>query len=305
MKKTLAAGKSGWILFLVVLVFPSACVFAKNLDQQLIAVAKRGDAAQVENLLERGAAVNAREHNGQLTLMNYTALMWAAYKGHGNVVKVLLAHGADISVRDSEKRTPLMMAASAGHLDIVRMLADAGADIHARSNYSDTALFMAASGGHRAVLAWLIEKGAAVDEVNDTGETALMAAALRGHTRVVEILVKSGARVDAMDETGSTALMMASMGVLYQDGGSAETARLLLASGADVNRSNDVGITALIGAASRGNTAVVRELLAAGADRKAQIFHGQDKGETALSLALRNNHQETAELLRTYSKTAK
>lgn len=95
MKKTIAAGKSGWILFLVVLALPAACGFAKNLDQQLIAAAKRGDAAQVEHLLERGAAVNAREVNGQLTRMRYTALMWASYKGHGNVVKVLLACGAD------------------------------------------------------------------------------------------------------------------------------------------------------------------------------------------------------------------
>lgn len=304
MKKTIAAGKRGWILFLVVLVLPSACGFAVNLDQQLIAAAKRGDAAQVESLLERGAAVNARELNGQLTLMRYTALMWASYKGHGNVVKVLIARGADISLRDSESRTSLMMAASGGHLDIVRMLADAGADIHARSNYSDTALFMAASGGHRAVLAWLIEKGAAVDAASDTGETPLMAAALRGHTQAVEILMKKGARVDAIDGTGSTALIMASMGVLHEGGGSAETVRLLLASGADVNHSNDDGTTALIGAASRGNTAVVRELLSAGADREARISYGQHKGETALSLALRNHHNEAAELLQTYGETA-
>lgn len=305
MKKNITAQGSCLVVFLLVIMHPSACLFAKNLDQRLIDAAKQGDAAQVENLLARGADVNARETNGQLTLMRYTALIWAAYKGNRDVVKILLVHGADVCVSDRENRTPLMMAASAGHLDIVRMLADAGADIQAKSNHHDTALLMAASGGHHQVVSWLIKKGVAVDAANDIGETALMAAALRGHTLAVEVLLKSGARTDAIDETGSTALMMASMGVLYKGGGSAETVRLLIARGADVNRSNDDGITALIGAASRGNTAVVRELLAAGADRRARIFYGQDKGETALSLALRNNHKETAELLQTYGKAAR
>jgi ankyrin repeat protein len=305
MKKTITAQGSCFIVFLLVIILPSACLFAKNLDQRLIAAAKAGDAARVENLLARGADVNAREINGQLTLMRYTALIWAAYKGHRNVVKILLAHGADVHAPDSENRTPLMMAASAGHLDIAWMLADAGADIHAKSNYHDTALLTAASGGHHKVVIWLIKKGAAVDAANDIGETALMAAALRGHTLIVDVLLKSSARIDAIDEAGSTALIMASMGILYEGGGSSETVRLLIARGADVNRSNDNGITALIGAASRGNTAVVRELLKAGADRESRIFFGQDKGETALSLALRNNHKETAELLQSYGKAAK
>lgn len=302
MKKTINLQRGLLAVFLLVLMLSSACVFAENLDQQLIAAAKQGDASKVENLLARGADVNAREINGQLTLMRYTSLMWAAYKGHRDVVKILLAHGADIHASDSENRTPLMMVTSAGHLDIARMMADAGADINAKSNHHDTALLMAASGGHHKVVSWLIKKGAVVDAVNDMGETALMAAALRGHTLTVEVLLKSGARID---KTGNTVLIKASIGVLHKGGGSAETVRLLIAHGADVNQSDDNGITALIGAASRGNTSVVRELLIAGADREKRILSGQDRGETALSLALRNNHKETAELLQTCGKAAR
>lgn len=305
MKKTIAAGKRGWILFLVVLVFPSACVFAKNLDQQLIAAAKRGDATHVENLIERGANVNAREKNGQLTLRRCTALMWAAYNGHMPVVAILLAHDAEVDACDDNQRTALILAAERGHKDIAQRLLVAGANIRAVSKEKDTVLIVAARGGHETTVKWLLGKGVAVNSANDMGETALMAAALRGHTGTVKALLSGGARIDVVDTMGNNALILASTGVLYRGGGSAETVRLLLTHGANVNISNNKGLTALIGAASRGNTDAVKELLSAGADTTVKISVGKNKGETALSLALRNNHQETAELLQTCSKSTK
>jgi hypothetical protein len=47
------------------------------------------------------------------------------------------------------------------------------------------------------------------------------------------------------------------------------------------------------------------EAKGAGADREAKIIFGQDEGETALSLALRNNHTETARLLQMEFRTIK
>ncbi|MDD2671058.1 MAG: ankyrin repeat domain-containing protein [Syntrophales bacterium] len=283
---------------LMALLATAACAFGDR-DQRMITAAGLGDAARVESLLKRGADVNARETGGQLTFMRYTALMRAAGKGHTAAVRVLLARGADIHAGDSEGRTALMMAAQGGHQAIAEMLVGAGANIHARSRQDDTALIAAARGGHEGTIRWLLKRRAAVNAANDLGETALMAAALRGHARAVEALLGGGARTEMIDEMGNTALILASTGVLYEGGGSAETVGVLLEHGADVNRSNDEGVTPLIGAAARGNIEVVRVLLAAGADREARIFFGRDRGETALSLAIRNKHTETARILQT------
>ena len=55
--------------------------------------ARSGNADVVEQLLAKGANVNARAARGQ------TALMWAVAQKHPDVVKVLLAHGADVHAR--------------------------------------------------------------------------------------------------------------------------------------------------------------------------------------------------------------
>ncbi len=55
--------------------------------------ARSGKADVVEQLLPKGANANARAARGQ------TALMWAAAQRHPEVVKVLLAHGADVHAR--------------------------------------------------------------------------------------------------------------------------------------------------------------------------------------------------------------
>lgn len=290
---------------MLLLLLPIGCLSAKDRDQQMISAAKKGDVARVENLLTQGADVNAREKNGQLTLRRCTALMWASYNGHMPVVAMLLAYGADVAAGDDNQRTALIMAAERGHQDIAQRLLVAGADIRAVSKQKDTVLIAAARGGHETTVKWLLEKGVAVDSANDMGKTALMAAALRGHTGTVKALLTGGARVDVVDAMGNNALILAGTGVLYKGGGSAETVRLLLAHGADVNSSNNDGLTALIKAASRGNTSVVKELLSAGADTTVKIFAGQNKGETAMSMALRDNHQETAQLLQAYGKTLK
>ena len=59
-------------------------------------------------LLAKGANVNARAARGQ------TALMWAVSQKHPDVVKVLLAHGADVHAR-SESWSQMMAVPPHGH----------------------------------------------------------------------------------------------------------------------------------------------------------------------------------------------
>jgi len=87
------------------------------LNDQLFEAARKGDAATVTALLDKGADVNAKFRYGQ------TALFKAAERGHANVVKVLLDRGADTSVKDTfYGATARTWAIDNGHTEVIRLL---------------------------------------------------------------------------------------------------------------------------------------------------------------------------------------
>src|SRR5262249_50285830 len=95
---------------------------AGDLDEGLLAAAKKVDADTFKALLAKGPDVNAKNAYGA------TALSFAADKGHLAVVKVLLEHKADVNVKDSfYKSTPLNWAMARRHVDIIKALVKAGA----------------------------------------------------------------------------------------------------------------------------------------------------------------------------------
>lgn len=70
--------------------------------------------------------------------------------------------------------TPLMEAASAGHVDIVRLLIAHHADVNAVSGSGNTPLMYACAGGHEECVRALLESGANVEDHNENGHTPLM-----------------------------------------------------------------------------------------------------------------------------------
>src|SRR6185369_6122012 len=109
------------ILFsLLALLFPQTQTNPKQeLNDQLYEAVRKGDAASVTALLDKGAEVNARFRYGT------TALFKAAERGHAEVVKILLARGADASVKDTfYGATAMTWALDGNHLQVVSMLLD-------------------------------------------------------------------------------------------------------------------------------------------------------------------------------------
>lgn len=86
-----------------------------------------GNADMVRLLLAHGANSNAREKGED----SMTPLYWAAWKGNAEIVQILLDHGARIEDSSFLGERPLQVAASHGHLEAVKVLFAAGADIHA------------------------------------------------------------------------------------------------------------------------------------------------------------------------------
>jgi uncharacterized protein len=94
-------------------------------ETPLMAAAGTGNVAAVKTLLAHGADVNARERaRGQ------SALMWAAADGHAAAVQTLVEAGGDIHARSKGRFTPLLFAVRRGATDVVRVLLAAGADVN-------------------------------------------------------------------------------------------------------------------------------------------------------------------------------
>ena len=86
----------------------------KQHEEYLINAASQGKVYELKQALLAGAFVDARDNNA-----GNTPLMWAAFNGHLEVIRVLLKNHADIEgvSRDGNK-TPLMMAGDVNVLNI-------------------------------------------------------------------------------------------------------------------------------------------------------------------------------------------
>ena len=101
-------------------------------------------------LLENGAAINTRERNGR------TALMYASSGPFAGTVGLLLEKGADVNLQGTaEGFTALMTAAAEGQVEVVRVLLAYGADPDLEDVDGDTAESFATQNGHSQVVAAL------------------------------------------------------------------------------------------------------------------------------------------------------
>jgi len=135
----------------------------------------------IQKLLGAGANPNALVNNtprarmreGSPRIVFATAIMRAAFAGDRELVKLLLAHGADPRIQSSDRETTLMAACglafingyhrqrpSAERLELVKLLVGLGEDVNHADGYGITPLMAAANLGDINIVRYLIEKGA-------------------------------------------------------------------------------------------------------------------------------------------------
>ena len=106
-----------------------------------------------------GADPNASLPGGE------TALMTAARTGRVEVVRALIARGADVHATEGRRgQTALMWAAAEGHVETVEALIDAGADFQTPLDSGFTPLLFAVREGKIGVVRALLKAGANVNE---------------------------------------------------------------------------------------------------------------------------------------------
>lgn len=116
----------------------------------------------------------------------------AAARGDVEVLRRLLALGADVTEADADGATPLHAAAFAGHVDAIRLLLDSGARLNSRDKFGFTPLHAAARDGHLSAVQLLVERGADLEALDETGLTPAEIAGFMHHNEVAEWLAARG-----------------------------------------------------------------------------------------------------------------
>jgi len=178
----------------------------RKTNYALLMAAKEGDIAAVKKYLDKGAEINVMARaNGQKFERwsgEFNSLHTATQSNNDELVKLLIAKGADVNV-----------------------LADRGY----------TALSYAVSNGNMGLAEFLISKGA---NVNPEQRPPLHAAvkAPKNRKELVELLLSKGAQVNK-EEAGGTALYSAvDRYSAVERTDNIEVIKVLLAKGADVNK---------------------------------------------------------------------
>ena len=224
-------------------------------------------------LLDKGADIDATDK-----MSGTTALLWAAEQDHPEVVKLLIARGAKVNVEttgpaaDDSGITALILATREGGLESMKVLLDAGAPIDHQAANGDTALIVAAMSGNAEMIHFLVERGANPSVANKKGWTPLYLTVKArtmetgsmpnpaidpdGLFNAIQFMLERGADVNArigvktevrshltptwLPEAGATAFLRAAYGA------DLAVIKLLLAHGADPNIPTADNTTALM-----------------------------------------------------------
>ena len=141
--RILSSWTQRWDLDLVLLQFVEV---SKEQADELVYAAAHGDMAKIGSNLRLPQDPDSRTAN------DITALMMASNEGHAEIVRLLLAAGADTELVEITGCTALIAASNAGHVEVVSLLLDAGADKDVVDKRGMTALIMASNEGHAAVV---------------------------------------------------------------------------------------------------------------------------------------------------------
>ncbi len=166
-------------------------------DTRLSEAAMQGDKQQVRQLLKERVDVDGAQGDGS------TALHWAAFHDDADMVRMLLAAGANVKAATREGAiTPLFMSCQNGNAAIIEALLKAGADPNEANGNGTTALMTAAAAGSVDALKVLIDHGAKVNATEAAhGQTALMFAASLGRTDAIRFLLAHGAQPNLTTKT--------------------------------------------------------------------------------------------------------
>jgi ankyrin repeat protein len=288
-------------------------------NQQLIVQSVLGAAEKVQALLSSGASPNISFDD---VLFGAPVLyVSAGREGSTDVVALLLAAGADPHLTQKDGSNAFHLAAKRGNVGTAKLLMDRGVNPNVAYQGSVPPLIDACITGNKRMVDALIDGGADVNAVLEMGFCAFVAALDNKRMKLAEHLLERGAipsfgEVDtlplAVAEHGSISLikaielrggsivrpdMLSRVAFVAARNKDGEVLDYVLSHGADLSQDNDLNYTSLILASLANRPMLVERYLARGDDAGLQ----DADGETALSLAIENEHGEVVDILRRHS----
>ena len=111
----------------------------------MISAAKLGKLDLVKRLVVAGAKQFESDENEIVDMGGWSAITWASYKGHVEVLDYLLTNeyqkGDPSSISDFGM-APLIWASGRGHHDCVQLLLQHGADVQKSDKFGSTCVLM-------------------------------------------------------------------------------------------------------------------------------------------------------------------
>eukprot|EP00731_Ephydatia_muelleri_P012188 Em0006g1082a len=253
----------------------------------LMFAALGGHTQVAELLLLHGAQVNTPSGSN-----NDIPLTSACWKGHHDVVKLLLEHRSNIEHRTKDGCTPLMLAAREGHLTVAELLLLHGAQVNVPSgSENNIPLTLACWKGHRNVVELLLRNHSNIEHQNKAGCTPLMLAAREGHREATQLLLDYGAQINVPSGSNDDTPLTLACWKGHED-----VVSLLISRKSNVNHQTKTGCTPLMEATREGHIGVARLLLCAGADVETPDNYGQ----SPFFMACWKGHADVAALLLEY-----
>jgi ankyrin repeat protein len=209
------------------------------LQTALMKAAQSGNVEIIDELVKRGADVNALDTNGD------TALHYAAQFHQPRAMKPLLEAGADTNIQDKWSQTALISCAGK-YNDFneplgARMILEKGADLERETPHRGTALHHAAGDGVMSIVRMLLSKGANPDAIcRRSGASPLIVSAQYSYPHISCALLEAGASVNAQDKEGRSALHFA-----VRDQICLPLFNLILSKGGDPLLADKAGMTPL------------------------------------------------------------
>ncbi|MDR2468478.1 MAG: ankyrin repeat domain-containing protein [Spirochaetaceae bacterium] len=226
----------------------------------LAAVRLRASADIVRRILDKNAAVNARNQEGD------TALHLAVRQNDAATGELLLSRGADVFLQNAKGESPLSLTffGRGG----VREWMFVPSVLSARDGQGRTILHLAAEWKLDQVIPVIVSRGAIIDAQNVLGETPLFVAVRNDSASTVRALLQAGAALNGRDTLGNTALHTA---VRFEANAAAEA---LINAKIDINAYNLTGNTPLHEAVRLGKYSLVNLLVQRGANSEMRDAEG-------------------------------
>jgi serine/threonine-protein phosphatase 6 regulatory ankyrin repeat subunit B len=288
-------------------------------DDRLLVACALGDVTMTRDLLEAGADPGRRCTE---VLDGFTPLVVAVgISRSAEVASLLIEAGADVNDKWSGEATPIFEATTDQSHDLASLLIDHGADFNARLENRMTPLMFAVRNGAKRCVDLFLKAGADINAVQEENAVGAFGLALNQlDLEMAEHLLSMGAEPNfgdidtlplAIAEHGSLSFIHAleargcklvrddqrgRMAFVSARNPDPEVFDHLLEQGADPGDGNDLGYTPLILASLNNHHHLIRRYLTRGDDASIRDIDG----ETALSLAIENRHEESIAAFREF-----